>query len=154
RGTLEGARAEHHRYLQLMASENAVKSRLDLLRHELNLARAGVADRDANDWDRRLQRVQTILGNYPERPSGDDLDRLNNLVREVSTALRIWQERPEIPDLSGPTAAELEDQLLRLPSRPTGDLEPDPQILKSEAEFLASKYALTLHTQAEPAQPA
>src|SRR5262249_19019199 len=54
---------------------------------------------------------------------------------------------------SGLTAAEIEEQLRNLPSRPIGDLEPDAQILKAEAEFLASKYALTLHIQAEPAQP-
>src|SRR5207247_3373743 len=54
--------------------------------------------------------------------------------------------------MSGPTAAEIEEQIRRLPARPSGDLEPDPQVLKAEAEYLTGKYALTLHTQAEPPQ--
>jgi hypothetical protein len=151
KGSLGAAKTEHLRYLHLMASENEVRARLEQLRRELNLGRAAIADRDANDWERRLQRAQSVLTNYPERPTGD-VDRLNNLVREVSTALRIWQERPEMPDLSGPTSVQLEDQLQQLPARPTGDLEPDAQVLKAEAEYLAGKYSLTLHIQSEPPQ--
>src|SRR5204862_847006 len=60
--------------------------------------------------------------------------------------------RPDIPDLSGQSAAEIEEQIRRLPARPSGDLEPDPQVLKAEAEYLAGKYALKLHNQAEPPQ--
>src|SRR6059036_1270254 len=54
---------------QLMASETEEESRLELLRRELNLARAIVADRDANDWECRLLRVNAILNAFPERPS-------------------------------------------------------------------------------------
>src|SRR2546426_657239 len=151
KSSMDAAKAEHDRWLQLMASETEEESRLELLRRELNLARAIVADRDANDWDRRLLRVNAILSAFPERP-GRDLDRLNRLVREGSATLKIWEERPDIPDLSGPTAAEIEEQIRRLPARPSGDLEPDPQVLKAEAEYLAGKYALQLHTQAEPPQ--
>ncbi len=151
KSSMDAAKAEHLRYLQLMASETQEESRLELLRRELNLARAIVADRDANDWERRLLRVNSVLNAFPERPSRD-LDRLHRLVREVSAALKIWKERPDIADLSGPTAAEIEDQIRRLPARPSGDLEPDPQVLKAEAEYLTSKYALQLHTQEEPPQ--
>src|SRR5436309_4212552 len=151
KSSMDAAKAEHLRYLQLMASETQEESRLELLRRELNLARAIVADRDANDWERRLLRVNAILNAFPERPSRD-LDRLHRLVREASAALKIWEERPDIPDLSGPTAAEIEDQIRRLPPLPSGDLESDPQVLEAEAEYLASRDALTLHTQAEPPQ--
>src|SRR6266566_2145647 len=151
KSSMDAAKAEHVRYLQLMASETEEESRLELLRHELNLAQAIVADRDANDWERHFLRVNAILSAFPERPSRD-LDRLHRLVREVSAALKIWEERQDIPDLSGPTAAEIEEQIRRLPARPSGDLEPDPQVLKAEAEYLTSKYALTLHTQVEPPQ--
>ncbi len=152
KGLLDVSKAEHGHYVHLIASENAGKSKLDTLRRELNLAHAVMADRDAKDWERRLQRVMQILSNHPERPSAD-LDEINELVREVSTGLRVWQERPTIPDLTGATAAEIEEKLQKLPSRPSGDLEPAPQVLKGEAEFAASKYALTLHVQAEPPQP-
>src|SRR5262249_17493862 len=81
-----------------------------------------------------------------------DIDQMNNLVREVSTALRIWQERPDALDLSGLTSGEIGAQIAALPARPEGDLEADPQVLKAEGEYLAAKYALTLHVQAEPAQ--
>src|SRR5437773_2047301 len=151
KSSMDAAKAEHDRYRQLTASATEEESRLELLRHELNLARAIVADRDANDWERRLLRVNAILSAFPERPSRD-LDRLNRLVREISAASKIWKERPDIPDMSGPTAAEIEEQIRRLPARPSGDLEPDPQVLKAEAEYLTSKYALTLHTQVEPPQ--
>src|SRR5437016_4147559 len=151
KSSMDAAKAEHDRYLQLMASETEEESRLELLRRKLNLARAIVADRDANDWERRLLRVNAVLSAFPERPSRD-LDRLNRLVREASAVLEIWKERPDILDLSGQTAAEIEEQIRRLPARPSGDLEPDPQVLKAEAEYLTGKYALTLHTQAEPSQ--
>src|SRR5436309_2214650 len=151
KSSMDAAKAEHVRYRQLMASETEGESRLELLRRELNLARAIVADRDANDWERRLLRVNAILSAFPERPSRD-LDRLNRLVREISAALEIWKERLDIPDLSGQSAAEIEEQIRRLPARPSGDLEPDPQVLKAEAEYLAGKYALKLHNQAEPPQ--
>jgi len=151
KSSMDTAKAEHDRYLQLMASETEEESRLELLRRELNLARAIVADRDANDWERRLLHVNAVLSAFPERP-GRDLDRLNRLVREASAVLEIWKERPDILDLSGQTAAEIEEQIRRLPARPSGDLEPDPQVLKAEAEYLTGKYALTLHTQTEPPQ--
>src|SRR5438876_1742955 len=151
KSSMAAAKAEHDGWLQLMASETEGESRLELLRRELNLARAIVADRDANDWDRRVLRVNAILSAFPERP-GRDLDRLHRLVREGSATLKIWEERPDIPDLSGPTAAEIEEQIRRLPARPSGDLESDPQVRKAEAEYLASRDALTLHTQAEPPQ--
>src|SRR5438034_439582 len=151
KSSMDAAKAEHVRYRQLMASETEGESRLELLRRELNLARAIVADRDANDWERRLLRVNAILSAFPERPSRD-LGRLNRLVREISATLKIWKERPDIPDMSGPTAAEIEEQIRRLPARPSGDLEPDPQVLKAEAEYLASRDGLTLHTQTEPSQ--
>src|SRR5207245_11219419 len=134
-----------------MASETEEESRLEMLRRVLNLARSIVADRDANDWERRLLRVNGTLSAFPERP-GRDLDRLHRLVREASAVLKIWKERPDIPDLSGPTAAEIEEQIRRLPPLPSGDLESDPQVRKAEAEYLASRDALTLHTQAEPPQ--
>src|SRR5207244_12873093 len=140
KSSMDAAKAEHDRYLQLMASETEEESRLELLRRKLNLARAIVADRDANDWERRLLRVNAVLSAFTERPSRD-LDRLHRLVREVSAALKIWKERPDIADLSGPTAAEIEDQIRRLPARPSGDLEPDPQVLKAEAAYVASRDA-------------
>src|SRR5436309_1636694 len=151
KSSLDAAKAEHVRYVQLMASETEGESRLEMLRRELNLARAIVADRDANDWERRLLRVNGTLSAFPERP-GRDLDRLHRLVREASAVLEIWKERPDSPDLSGPTAAEIEEQIRRLPARPSGDLEPDPQVLKAQAEYLAGKFALQLHTQTEPPQ--
>src|SRR5947208_10813929 len=95
--SMDAAKAEHDRYLQLMASETQEGARLELLRRELNLARAIVADRDANDWERRLLRVNSVLNAFPERPSRD-LDRLHRLLREASAALNIWKERPDIPD--------------------------------------------------------
>src|SRR5438093_4368867 len=151
KSSMDAPKAEHVGHRQLMASETEGESRLELLRRELNLARAIVADRDANDWDRRVLRVNAILSALPETP-GRDLDRLHRLVREGSATLKIWEERPDIPDLSGPTAAEIEEQIRRLPARPSGDLESDPQVRKAEAEYLASRDALTLHTQAEPPQ--
>src|SRR5207245_7622113 len=128
-----------------MASETEEESRLEMLRRVLNLARSIVADRDANDWERRLLRVNGTLSAFPERP-GRDLDRLHRLVREASAVLEIWKERPDIPDLSGPTAAEIEEQIRRLPARPSGDLEPVPQVLRAKAEALAGTSALHLHT--------
>src|SRR5213593_1130891 len=133
KSSMDAAKAEHVRYVQLMASETEGESRLEMLRRELNLARAIVADRDANDWERRLLRVNGTLSAFPERP-GRDLDRLHRLVREASAVLEIWKERPDSPDLSGPTAAEIEEQIRRLPARPSGDLEPDPQVLKPELD--------------------
>lgn len=153
KAALETARAEHARYLELIASENVGRGKLEKLRLELNLARAVIAHRDADDWERRLERIQEILKNHPERPSAD-LDHLNDLVSQVSSALKVWRERPVLPDLSGATAAEIEAEIEGLPAWPDGDVEPDPQVLKTEADYHASKYALTLHTQAEPPQAA
>jgi uncharacterized protein YhaN len=149
---LAASRTEHVRYLELIATENRSKSKLGKLRAEWSLARAIIADRDATDWERRLKRVQQIIATHPERPSGD-IEQLIELAQEVATAVRIWQERPALPDISGATAAEIEAEILKLPLYPSGELEPDPQVLKSEAELLASKYALTLHSQTEPPQP-
>src|ERR1041384_4955810 len=82
KSSLDAAKSEHVRYVQLMASKSEAQSRLEILLSEFNLARAIVAIRDANDSDRRLVRVNAILNVFPERP-GRDLDRLNHLVREL-----------------------------------------------------------------------
>jgi len=146
------SRTEHARYLELIAAESHGKSKVEKLRAEWNLSRAILADREASEWERRLQRLIQIVTTHPERPTGD-IEELIELARHVSTALRIWQERPAIPDLSGSTVAELQAEIDVLPAYPIGELSPDPQALKAEAELLASKYALTLHTQSEPAKP-
>jgi flagellar biosynthesis chaperone FliJ len=146
------SRTEHARYLELIAAESRGKAKVEKLRSEWNLSRAIIADRDASDWERRLQRILQVIAAHPERPTGD-IEQLIELARHVSMALRIWQERPAVPDLSGSTAAELLAEIELLPVFPTGELEPDPKVLKTEAELLASKYALTLHSQAEPSKP-
>jgi uncharacterized protein YhaN len=146
------ARAEHVRYLELIATESRGKSRVEKLRAEWNLVRAIIADRDASEWERRLQRVLQIIAAHPERPTAD-LEAVIELARQVSTAHKVWQERPVLPDLSGATAAEIWAEIEQLPEMPTGELEPDPKVLKNEAELLASKYALTLHVQSKPPEP-
>jgi hypothetical protein len=146
------ARTEHVRYLELIAAESRGKSKVEKLRADWNLARAIIADRDASDWERRLQRVLQIISTHPERPAAD-IEELIELSRQVSTALRVWQERPSIPDLSGATVADILAELEQLPEFPIGELEADPQVLKTEAELLAGKYALTLHGQSEPPRP-
>jgi len=146
------SRTEHARYLELVAAETRGKLKVEKFRAAWNLSRAIIADKEASEWERRLQRLLQIIGKNPERPTGD-IQELMELAHDVSAALRIWQERPAVPDLSGATVAEIQAEIELLPTYPTGELEPDPKVLKSEAELLASKYALTLHAQGEPAKP-
>src|SRR5437762_3461065 len=173
KSSMDAAKAEHVRYLQLMASETEEESRLELLRRELNLARAIVADRDANDWECRLLRVNAILNAFPERPSRD-LDRLHRLVREASAALKIWEERahdpinersihrvhtaievwerrPKLAEISSPTAAEIRRVIETLPIRVEGDLEAGPEILEAASAYSSAKEAIRQHAMNRPA---
>src|SRR5207247_9671058 len=61
KSSMDAAKAEHVRYLQLMASETEQESPLGLLRHGLNLSRAMVGERDAAEWVRRLPRATAPL---------------------------------------------------------------------------------------------
>lgn len=75
-----------------------------------------------------------------------------DLVTAVTRALATFESRPaEPPDLDGPTAEELEQQLTALPDIPEGDLEPSRDVTKLVDRWRAEQQRLAAHDENEPA---
>lgn len=74
-----------------------------------------------------------------------------DLVKAVTRALATFEARPpEPPDLDGPTADELEQQLAALPDLPDGDLEPSREVTKLVDRWRAEQQRLAAHDENEP----
>src|SRR2546427_4183855 len=74
-------------------------------------------------------------------------------VREGSAVLEIWKERPDSPDLSGPTAAEIEEQIRSGRTRSeehTSELQSQSnlvcRLLLEKKKKIKSRLSLTIHS--------
>ncbi len=103
--------------------------------------------------EERLLRAQQLSSHFaagaPTTVSADDV-----LASEVAIALRTWQDRPvSLPPLTGPSVAQLADEIARLPVMPSGDLEPDPGLMEAASQLHNLHETLTRHRADQPGAP-
>jgi uncharacterized protein YhaN len=150
---VERATNEHKEYLAIAADSEARDQTAKTLQQQLALVRAKRAQIDARAWDDRLQRARSLDAHFPDgAPS--DLMADDTLAQDVATALRAWNERPEVQAFEGETASELEVQLKALPNPPAGDVSPHPNVLAARDLFRDATRALERHIAERPDEPA
>ena len=152
RKRLAAAREAHTEYRRAAARSEALEQAERVARAELMAWEAAAARRRAMEAGRRLGRVEEILARVPERPEFD-LAAGEHLARRAQAVLKRWLERPEVPVLAGPSAAEMEAELAALPEAPQGDLDPDPAVIAARDEWIAARGVIAAHERARPPEP-
>jgi exonuclease SbcC len=97
--------------------------------------------------ERRLEQARSLAS-----ASGTSVDTIDkSLIASVNEAITTFKARPaELSPLEGPTAAELEAQLLALPDMPEGDLEPASEVSSLLERWRADEQRLAAHDENEP----
>jgi DNA repair exonuclease SbcCD ATPase subunit len=110
-------------------------------------AEALEAERAAEELERRVARIAELTARCPEEPPDLDLD--DHEAQQVAAALSRWDERPTIPDLPSPSAAELHERL-DAPAPELGDTEIHATVQAAVRAFEAARDALDHHCDREP----
>ena len=145
---LADARRIHADYLDREARlEEASHAHLAAHRRHA-AAEAALARRDADDLAARASRATALAAAHPRAPAA--LATRDELADEVAAALQAWRRRPAPVALTGPSAAELQQQLAALPSVPEGDRRPDRSVLDATRALDLAEEALRLHVERPP----
>jgi exonuclease SbcC len=150
--SLADARAWHQEWLKIETDAADHRARADAAATELRMWRALVAQKEGEEWRRKLQRARALASRFSSGPPPPLADE-HALHTAVAAALSDWQNRPEVPVLAGPSAQELRSNLAALPPMPSGDLEPHADVVKSAKAYDRAQEAVKLHQSEPPAEP-
>lgn len=113
RAALDRARQDHSTYAALLAREDAAAEVLQQANDGVRTARAALAAADVAQRRKVLARVQVLQAQFPNgAPAGLAADE--ELAHTVVRAVQQWAQRPAVPVLEGPTAAELRQEIAAL----------------------------------------
>jgi DNA repair protein SbcC/Rad50 len=146
---LDRARRLHADYLRLIdEAERKAEERTGLERKRRAAARV-VAREEARALSAQLGRVRELVeefaGGPPPAPAAGA-----EIAQRVAAVVETWENRLPIPELEGPTATELEKELLSLPPLPEGDLEPAPRVTSALARLRTAEGVLAAHERDKP----
>jgi DNA repair protein SbcC/Rad50 len=142
---LADARRRHADYLDREARLDDAVHAHDAAERALAIAEAGHALRDATELSARAERAARLAARHPTPPAA--LAARDEIADQVAAALDSWRHRPEAIALHGPSAAELSEQLSRLPAMPSGDLRPDRSVTDAARSLDLAEEALRLHLE-------
>jgi DNA repair exonuclease SbcCD ATPase subunit len=143
------ARRIHGDYLDREAQlEEAWRGHLAAER-QLAGAEAALARREADDLSARAARATALAVAHPQAPAA--LASRDELADDVAAALEAWRRRPGAVPLTGPSVAELEEQLAALPAVPEGDRRPDRSVLDATRSLDLAQEALRIQLERPPA---
>ncbi len=178
---LASARADHERYLQLVAEAEVLRAAAEADFGEVTETRTHVealerllaatrsAADAAADADHTRERAQSLLAELEtvrrrhsrawqldasvggQAPTG--AAESDELARTVADALAGWRTSNPPEPLTGDTAAELREQLERLPVVPWGDREVDPSVRQAAATLAERQAVLAAHAGLRPPEP-
>ncbi|MCC7104963.1 MAG: AAA family ATPase [Chloroflexi bacterium] len=143
---LQDARSEHDCYLALVATADRLDDEATGVRRQLRVLEAAQAAAEAIAWSRRLERARELRGQLPTGPPPPLVDD-DALAREAEAAVQSWQQRPESSDLPGPSAAELQAQLDKLPQEPHGDRAPHVSVDRARESLAVAERLLAQHRE-------
>jgi uncharacterized protein YhaN len=146
------AREKHANWLAVETRALDLRKNADDEEHRVRTLKALRARKDAEGWRARLNRAQELAARYPIGPAPflPDEDLLTGLV---AASLSEWENRPEVPVLTGPSAIAIRAEIQALPSMPTGDQTPQPEVVAARKEYEHATQALTLHDRQRPSLP-
>jgi len=139
---LANARRLHADYLDREAIADSAVHEHASAERTLAVAEAARALRDAADLATRAGRAAVLSAAHLEPPPA--LAVRDELADEVAAALESWRRRPTPVPFSGPTSAELRQQLTALPAIPAGDRRPDRSVTDAARVLDLAEEALRL----------
>lgn len=140
--TLVVAKRAHEEHVNLASEAERLEMRADEAAASVRMREAALASREAREWEGKLDRARQLSARDRDLPS--DLPAHDELGQAVATALKAWTDMPALPELNGPTSADLRRQLESLPIGPAGDVEPHPEVLSARNEVDGVRRALAL----------
>lgn len=138
--SLEAAQSAHAHYLELLAQRDAAVAERGGRQRSVALAEAVIACAKATELEDQAARAAELQQKYPVAPAGTSADQM--LADQVTQALSLWDNAPPAVSLSGRSSSELEEELRRLPERPSGELTPAQDVLDAAAELVVARELL------------
>jgi DNA repair protein SbcC/Rad50 len=156
RDALDKAEERFESYQELLAQRHVAETNVRELELQLNSVLEHERERGRREqWaeihsaKRRLQQARQLT---TEAANAGTTAVDKELVNAATRALATFESRPaEPPELDGPTADELEQQLAALPGMPEGDLEPSRDVTKLVDRWRTEQQRLAAHDENEPA---
>lgn len=156
RDALDKAEERFESYQELLAQRHSAEIEVRQVEQQLNAVAEHEHERGRREqWaeiqaaERRLEQARKLT-DEAARTGTTPVDK--ELVTDVTRALATFESRPaEPPDLDGPTADELEQELTALPDMPDGDLEPSRDVTKLADRWRLELQRLAAHDENEPA---
>ena len=144
-------------------THQALLARRHALETEVNAVEMAVADlaehqREARRRERWFEirtaerRLEQARGLVAEASDGEhDAPATKALIGSVTAALAAFEARPpQPPELDGPTAEQLEQELAEVPDAPEGDLEPSGEVTALLDRWRNENQRLVAHREIEP----
>jgi hypothetical protein len=149
---LETARAAHEKYLADAEEVERLEERGNATGKELAVFDAVVTRRNAEELKARFERATALeeryAGSTPPDLAGDE-----DVARDVTTAVTAWQKVAVPQAMEGPSAGELRIKLSELPAGTSGDLAPEPAVVRARDAALTARSMLVQHVEQKPAEP-
>ncbi len=142
---LEMARVEHERFLQLLDDLSESEEDVVRLQRAYDEARRVVLVAKAASLSEKVQEIRVLQSQFPDGapPTGDST---SDQRRSISDVLATWRGRSmPVPPDSGPSAADIEQELASLPFPPQGDTEVAPEVETALATYDSCKRELEVH---------
>lgn len=153
RTAVDSAKARHRQFEALVESAEERKAEARRTRNRLEQARAAAVVALADAAEVKVIRARELAAEFPDG-KGPQREDDEPIERRARAALRAWESRPELEDLEGVPADELETQLRALPEMPDGDLAPAVAVEEAYSAWTAARSDLRAAREGEPEAPA
>ena len=148
---LHRANESHANYLDQLEEIERLRQAKDDAERSLQMVEAARAVRQADEIEKDSRRARRLSKRYPEQPQ--TRSESGESVGAVNAALALWDERPDAVKLRGQTSDQLQMELDRLPSMPTGDTNPHESVVSAKEDHSAARSTLDRHRKNRPPAP-
>lgn len=152
RKRLEAAQKTHDEYLRLAEEADRLRGLARSAEAQVVAHEAAAARHEAGELEGKVSRIRALdlaLGDTPPAPAADD----EALTRKASAAVDRWKARPQEPELTGLTAAQLQEQIDALPPMPDGDTQEHDSVVKARTALEVSEAGLAQLEADRPSVP-
>ena len=143
------AGSQHEQYLARLRDLESLNQSAEESTQRYRVLQGAHARAEADSMEHRVDQAQDISEQFPDGPPSDPLEN-DLLAQQVAAALDLWEHRPSVSQLNGPSSDQLRQELETLPASPVGDLVPDPTISSAAAALHEANQALRLHGANRP----
>jgi len=146
------AREKHAKWLNVEAEALRLQKIASDEEQRVRMLQALRARTEAEAWRARLNRAQELAARYATGPV-PILPEEELLTGDVAASLNEWENRPEVAVLTGPSVTAIRMEIDALPSLPTGDQVPQPEVVAAMKAYDHATQAFGLHERQRPSTP-